>query len=263
MRRQDLGRTALGLACAGLLLATAPVFAQSGNSSSFGSSGGFNSTSIGGGSSSSGGSGGSSFLTGTSGSGGSSFLTGTSGTSGMSGTNGGRSGGTTQVGSTSFLGSSYANPIAMGLSSGSGTTTTNTAFGTALYNLNTNTNRSGTATVSSSSQNSQSGAGYNIRRLPAYATTLKIRDLPPPPTATQVQSDLQAMLAQTLTQSSDLDRRDSVRVVIDGQAVVLRGQVADDDERRLVENMVKLTPGVNQVRNELTMMPTTTASRTP
>ena len=71
------------------------------------------------------------------------------------------------------------------------------------------------------------------------------------------------MLAQTLAQSSDLDRRDSVHVLMDGQAVVLRGQVADDDERRLVENMVKLTPGVNQVRNELTMTPTTTASRAP
>lgn len=189
--QRDLRRTALGLASVGLLLVAAPAFAQ--NASSFGSSGGFNSTTIGGGSgfgSSSGGAfggsmGGNSAFGGTGG--GNSAFGGTGGGNsafgGTSGTNAGR-GGTTQVGSTSFLGAAYANPLAMGLSSGSGTTTTtNTAFGTALYNLNTN--RTGTASISSSTsgqQNSQFGAGYNIRRLPAYATTLKIRDLPPPPT---------------------------------------------------------------------------------
>ena len=44
---------------------------------------------------------------------------------------------------------------------------------------------------------------------------------------------------------------------MDGQAVVLQGIVADDDERRLVENMVLLTPGVTAIRNELA------ASRNP
>ncbi len=251
--RRDLRRSALGLACAGLLLAAAPAFAQ--NASSFGSSGGFNSTSIGGGGSSSsfGSSGGGAFGgSSSSGMGGNSAFGGTSGgnsvfggTSGTSTTTG--RGGTTQVGSSSFLGASYANPLALGLTTGSGTTTS-TAFGTALYNLNTS--RTGTATVSTSSsnQNSQFGAGYNIRRLPGYATTLKIKGLPPPPTGAQVRTDLQTMIAQ----SPEVDPRDSVRIVIDGSAVVLQGQVVDDDERRLIENMVRLTPNVYQVRNELT-----------
>ncbi len=137
----------------------------------------------------------------------------------------------------------------MGLSGSSGTTTTNTAFGNALYNLTTNRNATATVSTSSSNQqNSQYGAGYNIRRLPAYATTLKIKDLPPPPTGAQVRTDLQTMIAQ----SPDLDPRDSIRIVIDGQTVVLQGRVPDDDERRLVQNMVLLTPHVYQVRNELT-----------
>ena len=55
-----------------------------------------------------------------------------------------------------------------------------------------------------------------------------------------------------IARSPDVDPRDSVRVVIDGSAVVLQGQVVDDDERRLIENMVRLTPNVYQVRNELT-----------
>jgi hypothetical protein len=271
MRRRNQRWTALGVSCVGLLLAAAPAFAQ--RNSSFGSSGGFGTTSIGGSGGSMGGSGGSmggfggstaggnSFLGTGTGTGANSFLgTGTGGT----GANGGRGGATTQIGGTSFLGSYYSNPLAMGLSGTTGTTgTTTTTFGNPLYNLSNTGARTGTASVSSGGQSGQYGAGYNIRRLPAYAATIKIKDLPPQPTATQVQGDLQAMLNQTLTQSSDLDRRDAVQVVMDGPAVVLRGRVADDDESRLVENMVKLTPGVYQVRNELTMMSAATASRAP
>jgi osmotically-inducible protein OsmY len=33
--------------------------------------------------------------------------------------------------------------------------------------------------------------------------------------------------------------------------VILRGRVADDDERRLAEGMVRMEPGVREVRNEL------------
>ncbi|HVS39389.1 MAG TPA: BON domain-containing protein [Gemmataceae bacterium] len=268
MRRWDDRRTALGLACVGLLLAAAPALAQ--RSSSFGSSGGFNGTSVGGS--------GSSGLASTGGGSGNNFLGMNSGTSGGSalgtnnflgsssgtGTNTGR-GGTTQIGSTSFLGTTYGNPIAMGIGSATGTaTTTNTTFGNPIYNLNSSTGRSGggSASVSTSGQQT-SNAGYNVRRLPGYATTIKIKDMPPPPTAGAVQGELQAMLNQTLAQSSDLDRRDSIQVVMDGPTVVLKGRVADDDERVLVDNMVKLTQGVGQVRNELTTMAATTASRNP
>jgi osmotically-inducible protein OsmY len=39
---------------------------------------------------------------------------------------------------------------------------------------------------------------------------------------------------------------------MDGSTVVLRGSVRDDHERRLAEALVRLTPGVRAVRNELT-----------
>ena len=44
---------------------------------------------------------------------------------------------------------------------------------------------------------------------------------------------------------------DQVQVVIDGPWVVLRGSVANDREARVVEGMVRLTPGVRGIRNEL------------
>ena len=42
-----------------------------------------------------------------------------------------------------------------------------------------------------------------------------------------------------------------IELVADGQVVVLRGNVQTGDEARLVEGMIRLTPGVRDVRNEL------------
>ena len=167
------------------------------------------------------------------------------GTTGAAGTS--RTG-STQVGATSFEGPYYINPFTLGLATGTSGTTgaTSGSFGSPLYNLSTLT--TGTASISSQNSNMANGfgAGVNIRRLPAYATTLKFA-VPPPPPPAQVRADLQDMLAQT----TQLNPADSVRITMDGPAVVLRGRVVDDDERRLVENMMHLSPGVNQVRNEL------------
>ncbi len=268
MRRWNSRITVLGLACAGLLLAGAPAFAQtSGSSGAFGGSGSSGgsfggSSSFGGGGAggmSSGGSG-----SGFGGSGGSSFSGGSgsgfgggssSGNSAFGGASGitpggqsstssipGRSGPSAAIGATSFLGAYYGNPLAQGLGSGS-----QAKFGSPLYTLTT-TGQTGTASIRTTNPASgYFGAPIGVRRLPAYATTLKIRDMPAPETALQVRDDLRNMLAG----SGQLDSKDAVRVLMDGPAVVLQGEVVDDDERRLVENMVRLTPGVNAIRNEL------------
>jgi BON domain len=89
-----------------------------------------------------------------------------------------------------------------------------------------------------------SGAAGGVRR-PAYITTVVFPVRPTP--SGQMQSDLRGLLAR----SSALARLSNVHVHVDGQAVVLKGEVADDRERRLVEGMVRLTPGVREVLNEL------------
>jgi hypothetical protein len=260
MRRRYSRIAVFGLACAGLLLAAAPVLAQGmartpgsymgsnvGSSSSLGSNLGTSSTGsfIGTNTGSFIGTNTGSFIGANTGS----FIgtstgsfTGTPGT--QTGTPGRTGTGTTTPGATSFLGANYANPIAMGAGNG-----TVARFGSVMYTIaGTSQNPTGAANISTANAaNQQYGAGYNIRRLPSYAATLAIKDMPPPPTAPQVQADIQGMLAQ----SSQLDSGDRIRVVIDGPAVVLQGQVADDEERRLVENMVRLTPGVYKIRNEL------------
>jgi osmotically-inducible protein OsmY len=52
--------------------------------------------------------------------------------------------------------------------------------------------------------------------------------------------------------SSMLANPRGIDVRMDGNVVVLRGTVRDEDEAKTAEGMVRLTPGVLTVRNELT-----------
>src|SRR5205814_419419 len=101
----------------------------------------------------------------------------------------------------------------------------------------------GTATVSSGMN--LPGPQSTSRRVPTYASTVRFRFNAPTPE--QRRTDLQAILART----SALPTAVGIQVTMDGPVVVLRGQVPDDDQRRLAENVLRLSPGVHQVRNEL------------
>lgn len=69
-----------------------------------------------------------------------------------------------------------------------------------------------------------------------------------PTTPPQRQLNLEAVLARSTT----LGTR-NIRVEVDGNAVILRGSVADPADRRRAENLLRLTPGVRLVKNELTV----------
>jgi osmotically-inducible protein OsmY len=72
-----------------------------------------------------------------------------------------------------------------------------------------------------------------------------------PPTLTRLQTDLQ----QIISQSSTLTSKDAIKIKLDGKVFVLEGTVPNDRERRLAEGMLRLTPGVRQVRNSLVVKP--------
>ncbi len=86
--------------------------------------------------------------------------------------------------------------------------------------------------------------GLTVNRNVAYTQELKFGAAPVP--SPQLQADVQAALSS----SSSLGGA-RVAATVDGSAVTLRGTVADEDEARLVEGMVRLTPGVKDVKNEL------------
>ena len=49
-------------------------------------------------------------------------------------------------------------------------------------------------------------------------------------------------------------RLQGVKSSVDGDTVVLRGQVATESDKRMVERLVKLEPGIDSVRNEVSVL---------
>jgi osmotically-inducible protein OsmY len=125
-------------------------------------------------------------------------------------------------------------------------------FGSPLYNITTtasaNVNRGGTATISGTG-NTQGFAGASsvgIRRNPSYSTIVGFDYAAPSPAS--MQSKAQETIANA---SRQLKSKDSILVEMDGETLVLRGSAASANERRLAEALVRMTPGIYDVRNEL------------
>lgn len=272
-----IARIARSIALFGTLAMTLPAFAQTtgtgttgtgttgttgGITGGAGGAGSSRVTSSGGGGGGSSGFGGSGFGNSGSSSGSGPFqgtvpasFSGNAGTSTSTNTTGGGRGisGTNAVPSTSnpWL-STYGNPYAIGQSVlGSGSTAkasgVNKGFGQSLYST-TNTSIGTTTGLQS---NSNSGNGFNntnISKAPRYTSALA-EDVPfvsHPPAL------LQAKLQDILTRSSTV-RSDRIQVVVDGGTVFLLGQVGSERERRLAESMLRLTPGVDDIENRLTL----------
>jgi len=63
-------------------------------------------------------------------------------------------------------------------------------------------------------------------------------------------------LHEVLARSSSLASSESIQVLSDGATVFLRGVVANASDRRMAEALLRLSPGVDQVQNELKIGPT-------
>jgi osmotically-inducible protein OsmY len=167
-------------------------------------------------------------------------------TSRYGGRYGGSQGGVSQ---SNVFGAYYAEPLAGGISSSSSTRTT--TFGTPLYNTTTSTTTrltASTATGGYAGSTGTSAAGnYRMTQGPAYSVGLGFR--PPAVAPAQVQTDIQQILATSMSLSPQRD----IRVEMSGPVVVLRGNVASERDRHMAEGMIRLTPGVRDVRNELTV----------
>ena len=97
----------------------------------------------------------------------------------------------------------------------------------------------------------QSGGGYgssSMRRVPPYVVRLADSA---PLTDRRSLGTVSADFQRILTRSSVFNSNTEIQVTTEGSVVVLQGTVASARERRLAENMLRLSPGVRQVRNEL------------
>ncbi|MBY0513811.1 MAG: BON domain-containing protein, partial [Gemmataceae bacterium] len=80
----------------------------------------------------------------------------------------------------------------------------------------------------------------------AYSAQIQFKAPVAPPGA------MAADIRGTLDRSTMIANPRGVDVQVgDGGVVTLRGRVADGDEARLVEGMIRLTPGVREIKNEL------------
>jgi hypothetical protein len=89
------------------------------------------------------------------------------------------------------------------------------------------------------------GPSPAVRRGPSYTASPAFEDRPAGPNVNP--SEVERMLAR----STALRFPRQIHVVVEELAIVLRGSVASEGDRRLAESLVRLTPGVYQVRNEL------------
>lgn len=135
----------------------------------------------------------------------------------------------------------YGNPLAAGLVSG---TSRQMAFGTPIFGTTSNV----TGTFSSTGLPAQTPLTLSpnpARRSVPYVFTTGF------PAQHASGSRLADELRDVIARSTSLSSKDSIRVSVEGQVAVLRGTVSDDHDRRLAEGLIRLSPGVHGVRNEL------------
>lgn len=172
-------------------------------------------------------------------------------TTGTTGTRAGAGGSTVTIPSNSNLfRGTYANPMSYGISGTTGTAGKAT-FGQPLFAPATTATTKGKTTARTTT-NTSNVTGFNTfgqYRDPPYTTTLG-EDVG---LVAKAAPALQASLHDAIQRSSFLKSKTSIGVSVEEGRVMLRGQVASERERRLAESIVRLTPGVRDVGNELTI----------
>ncbi|MBI3411579.1 MAG: BON domain-containing protein [Planctomycetes bacterium] len=183
---------------------------------------------------------------------GASTTTGASFSGAMGGTGRGTTAGANLPAASNTFKTFYSNPMATAFTSGiSGTNMapTTKAFGQPMYSIATGTTVANSAALG----NTSSAEGFTtvgIRRAPSYTTALGA-DMP---LVKHAPVQVRAELVRSL-ETSPFFKDKNIQVAVDGGLVILQGQVANDRERRIAEGVVRLTPGVRDVRNELNVPP--------
>jgi hypothetical protein len=146
----------------------------------------------------------------------------------------------------------YLNPLSKGLPStgaaGAKGAATGT-FGQPLYAPATTSTTTSTARKTTNNSSKVGFSTYGMNRDTPYITDLS-EDIP---LVARPTNGLQTDLKDIVKRSSFLKNHDKINVSMEGGVVVVRGQVGSERERRLVETMLLLEPGVFELRNELTL----------
>ena len=165
---------------------------------------------------------------------------------------GGAAGGTSGTGAAGTRAASafsvfYMNPFALGMPNQSnasnffGNASTGTQGSNYPFPMGSGSPLGGNLSAGSTSP----GTGTGVRKVVPYTAGPGFDYRPTGPSVTRSEVE------QVLARSTSLNPDRAIRVVVQGPAVVLRGTVASDHDRRLAEALIRLSPGVREVRNEL------------
>lgn len=158
------------------------------------------------------------------------------------------------------FGTYYYNPFASQMGS-NGNVTAKTSFGSPVYAVTTTTSAGGLGggfgmqgggnrgSNFQGSQTSTAMAPIRGRAAPyGVATSFEAgQGFQSSPMSIRAHNEASAVLAR----STSFVNNQRLQVVMDGEVAVLRGEVADPRERRLAEALLRTTPGIHEVRNEL------------
>lgn len=150
--------------------------------------------------------------------------------------------GGTAGGSTRTTGINTGTTTSTGRAGTTGRTGTTATTGAANRTGTTGTNRNASF---NSNSNFTGGEVIPLQRAISYTATLRFAS--PAIVPAEMQADLQTVIGR----SSMIANPGAITVSMEGSIVVLRGNVKDEDEARTAEGMIRLSPGVKQVRNEL------------
>lgn len=166
--------------------------------------------------------------------------------------------GSSSLAKSNFLAGYYANPYFQGQIS-SQTNAAPGGFGTALYPATGAGGRGALGSGGGGIGGIGGGRGGNqansnlsgiLVPIPVQINYTAQMQFPTPPVAA---SKMQAELRGLLDNTNQIANPKAVQIIIDAKNnVILRGKVKDDDEARLVEGLVRVTPGVGGIQNELT-----------
>jgi hypothetical protein len=173
--------------------------------------------------------------------------------------------GNSSVSSSNFLSSYFGNPYYQGtLANASNSSDAPGGFGTATFGSSggsgggqigfagTTSGSSGRAGggakggTSSTNNNNNSGIVIPLPTQISYAAVPKFKI--DPVSATQIQTEVLRMLRN----SRNISYPATVLVSTEGNVVTIRGNAKDRDEARDIEVMIRMTPGVRAVKNEIT-----------
>lgn len=169
------------------------------------------------------------------------------------GTTGG--GGSSVINASNVFSGTFGNPLYQGTPTNAKSNAAPGGFGSTLYPTSAG-NAAGGRGGAAGARTGVGGRATNTSNqfgtlvsLPIQVTYPAVAKFAPAPMTT---SKLQTDVAGMIGRSALLSNPAGVQVLADGDTVTLRGTAKNSDEARIIAGMVRMTPGVRAVVNELT-----------